>query len=118
MVTLTFDTVKELGLALPGVTEGTAYGAPALKFGGKTLACVPTNKSAEANSLVVHIDVERRAGLLEQHPDTYYVTDHYEPYASVLVRLSKITRTALRDLLTNACADIAPSRAARSGGHK
>src|ERR1700689_1761610 len=96
---LNFDTARKLGLALPDVVDGTAYGAPALKAGGKVLACIPTNKSAEANSIVVHIDLEHRAELLRQHPDIYYITDHYAPYPTVLVRLSKITRADLRELL-------------------
>jgi hypothetical protein len=100
---LNFDTVRELGLAFPDVVDGTAYGAPALKLGGRLLACIPTNKSAEANSIVVHIDLEHRAELLRQHPDIYYITDHYAPHPTVLVRLSKITRTDLTELLRDAC---------------
>jgi hypothetical protein len=118
MTTLTFATVRELGLSLPGVVDGTAYGAPALKFERKILACVPTSKSAEDNSVVVHIDVERRAQLLEQHPDTYYITDHYDPYPSVLVRLSKITRDELGALLAEACAFISPPRTSPIAGLK
>ena len=52
-----FDTVRELGLVMPGVVNDTAYGAPALKLSGKLVACIPTNKSVEANSLVVQIDL-------------------------------------------------------------
>ena len=37
--TISFDTVRKIGLALPGVEESTAYGAPALKVRGKLLAC-------------------------------------------------------------------------------
>jgi hypothetical protein len=102
MGTLNFDTVRELGLALPDVVDGTAYGAPALKLGGKLLACIPVNKSAELNSIVVHIDLEQRAELLRQQPDIYYITDHYAPHATVLVRLSRITRADLRELLRDA----------------
>ena len=97
-----FDTVRELGLLMPGVVNDTAYGAPALKLGGKLVACTPTHKSAEANSLVVHIDLEHRAELLRQQPDIYYITDHYAPHPTVLVRLSKITRTELKALLRDA----------------
>jgi hypothetical protein len=39
--TINFDTVRKIGLALPGVEESTAYGSPALKVHGKLLACVP-----------------------------------------------------------------------------
>jgi hypothetical protein len=99
---INFDTVRELGLALPDVVDGTAYGAPALKLGGKLLTCIPVNKSAELNSIVVHIDLEQRAELLRQQPDIYYITDHYAPYPTVLVRLSRITRADLRELLRDA----------------
>jgi hypothetical protein len=97
-----FDTVRELGLALPDVVDGTAYGAPALKLRGKLLACIPTNKSAEPNSIVVRIDVEQRAELLRQQPHVYYITDHYAPHPTVLVRLSRISRGELRELLRDA----------------
>jgi hypothetical protein len=104
-----FDTVRELGLLMPGVVDDTAYGAPALKLSGKLLACIPTNKSAEANSLVVHIDLEHRAELLRQQPDIYYITDHYVPHPTVLVRLSKITRRDLKELLRDACRFVSSS---------
>jgi hypothetical protein len=99
---LTFDTVRELGLALPDVVDGTAYGASALKLGGKLLACVPTNKSADANSIVVRIDPEQRAELLRQDPNIYYISEHYAPHPTVLVRLSKIGRADLQALLRDA----------------
>jgi hypothetical protein len=100
---LNFDTVRELGLALPDVVDGKAYGAPALKLGGKLLACIPINKSAEPNSIAVRIDLEHRAELLRQHPNIYYITDHYAPYPTVLVRLLNITRSDLKELLRDAC---------------
>ena len=106
---LDFAAVRELGLALSDVVDGTAYGAPALKLGSKLLACIPTNKSAEPNSIAVQIDLEQRAELLRQHPDIYYITDHYAPYPTVLVRLSKITRTDLTEFLRDACRFVMPS---------
>jgi hypothetical protein len=99
---LNFDAVRDIGLSLPNVVEGTAYGAPALKLRGKMLACVPVNKSAEANCAVVRIDFERRARLLGGPPHAYYVTDHYAPHPTVLVRLSRVTRAELRRLLQDA----------------
>ena len=97
--TITFDTVKKIGLALPGVEESTAYGSPALKVRGKLLACIPTHRSAEPGSLAVCVDPNDRAELLTEAPDIYYVTDHYIPHEFVLVRLSKMNLDTLRDLL-------------------
>jgi len=53
---INFDTVRRIGLALPGVEDSTAYGRLALKVRGKLLACVPTHRSAEPDSLVVKVD--------------------------------------------------------------
>jgi hypothetical protein len=97
--TLTFDTVRQLGLALPGVEEGTCFGAPALKVRGKMFACVPTHRSAEPESLVVRIDMDQREAMIAADPDTYYVKEHYVGYPCVLVRLSRVRRDALGDLL-------------------
>jgi hypothetical protein len=97
--TTDFDTVRNIGLTFSGVEESTAYGFPAVKVQGRLLACVPANRSAEPNSLVVRVDFDDRAELLAGDPDVYYVTDHYVGYTAVLVRLSRINRDVLRDLL-------------------
>jgi hypothetical protein len=94
-----FDTVREIGLGLPDVEEGTAYGSPALRVQGRLLACVPVNASAEPASLMVTVDIDERAELLAADPDTYYVTGHYAGYEAVLVRLSRVDRDALQGLL-------------------
>ena len=78
--TISFDTVRRIGLALPGVEDSTAYGNLALKAHGKLLACVPTHRSAEPNSLVVKVDFADRAALLAEAPDVYYLTEHYVGY--------------------------------------
>lgn len=97
---VTFDIVREIGLALPDVEDSTMYGKLALKVRGKLLTCLAIHKSAEPDSLVVRIDFEQRAGLLAEAPETYYLTDHYRNYAAVLVRLSRIRIDELRDLLS------------------
>ena len=96
---INFDTVRKIALRLPGVEASTAWGAPALKVRGKLLACVPTHRSAEPNSLVVRVGFDDRAELLAAAPDIYYVTDHYLGYTAVLVRLSRVTPDVVRDLL-------------------
>jgi hypothetical protein len=48
---------------------------------------------------VVRMSVDERAYLLEDAPETYYVTDYYRTYPLVLVRLARVDRDALRDLL-------------------
>ena len=94
-----FNCARKLALDLPGVEESTAYGAPALKIRGSLLACIPTHKSAEPDSLAVRVDFDRRAEMVAAAPETYYFTDHYKDYPVVLVRLPRIGLDALKDLL-------------------
>jgi hypothetical protein len=94
-----FDAVRKIGLALAGVEESTMYGKPALKLGGRLVACIASHKSAETETLVVRVDFERRSELLDADPDVYYLKDHYIGYPCVLARLARIHPDALRDLL-------------------
>ena len=116
--TINFHTVRDIGLALPGAEESTAYGQPALKVHGKLLACVPANRSAEPASLVVRVDFDDRAELLAAEPDVYYVTDHYVGYSAVLVRLSRVNPEVLRDLLGMAYKFVTRKVAPRSPARK
>lgn len=95
-----FETVRAVGLTLPGVESTTKYdGSPVLKVHGCFMAGLATHRSAEPATLVVRSAFEDREWLLEDAPDTYYVTDYYRGFPIVLVRLSRIDRDALRDLL-------------------
>ncbi len=96
---LDFDDVRELAGDLPGVEQTTGRGAPCLKVNGKLLTCPALHDSAEPHSLVVKIAREQRARLMAADPAVYYVTDHYVGYPTVLVRMARIRRPALRDLL-------------------
>ena len=116
--TINFDTVRRIGLALPGVEDGTAYGNLALKAHGKLLACVPTHRSAEPGSLVVKVNLEDRAELIAAAPDVYYVTEHYVGYPTVLVRLSRVNADELRDLLGMAYKFVTRKSASRSPARK
>src|SRR5436190_13281195 len=114
---ITFDAVREVGLALPDVEDSTMYGSPALKVRGDLLACMAINKSAEPGSLGVRIDFDQRDALLTEAPKTYYVTDHYVNYPIVLVRLSQIRIDELRDLL-NAAWRFVTSQKKRTKSHR
>ena len=95
-----FDRVRRIGLTLPGVVADTKYdGSPRLTLDGCFVAGLATHESADADSLVVRSDPDERTWLLEEAPETYYLTDYYERYPLVLARLSALADDALRDLL-------------------
>ena len=112
---LSFESVRNVGLALPGVVAGVYYGANALKLNGHMLACVPVNKSAEVNSAVVSVDLNRRASLLRARPDLYYITDHYAPHPVMLMRLSLVSRDDLQRTLKVAWEYVSSLKAADRG---
>lgn len=96
-----FAVVRTVGLELPDVEATTRYdGSPQLKAGGVFMAGLATHRSAEPGTLVVRCSFEERQWLLEEAPDTYYLTDYHRSHPVVLVRLSRVDRAALRDLLS------------------
>jgi hypothetical protein len=115
---ISFETVRQIGLALPDVEDGTAYGSPALKVRGKMFACRAIHKSAEPDSLVLLIGFDQRDELIAAEPDTYYLTNHYLNYPVVLVRLTRVHPDALRDLLLMAWRFVSTSGKRRVGQRK
>ena len=115
---LTFADVGKIVLALEGVTDATAYGAPCFKLHGRIFTCMAINKQAEPNSLMVRLPIDQRDAMVEEEPDIYYLKPHYEPYPCLLVRLSKVRRDALRDLLTGAWRQMAAEKPARRRASK
>ena len=96
-----FEAVRTVGLSLPDVQATTKYdGSPVLKVHGSFMAGLATHRSAERDTLVVRVGFEEREWLIEDAPETYYLTDYYRSYPLVLVRLSRIDREGLRDLLS------------------
>jgi hypothetical protein len=103
---VTYEIVRQLGLALPNVEEGTSYGTPALKVKGKLFVRL----REEGDVIVLKMPFDRREALMTEDPETYFITDHYREYEWVLVRLSKVSLDALRDLLQGAHRDALPKR--------
>ncbi len=100
MMDARFDLVRTLGLALPGVRAAVKYdGSPVLRVNGVFLAGLATHPSAEPETLVVRAGFEERERLLEEAPETYYVTGYYSRHPVVLVRLARTGPEVLRDLL-------------------
>ena len=96
-----FDLVKTVGRTWPDVKATTRYdGSPVLKLGGVFLAGMATDVSAEPDTMVVRYGLEERDWLIEDAPETYYLTDYYRRYPLILVRLARIAPDALRDVLS------------------
>ena len=102
--------MRQLALALPGVEEGTSYGTPAWKVKGKLFA----RQHQDGESLVIATDFEEREALMEEDPETFYITDHYLNYPALLVRLTRVHPEKLRRLVEHAWRSVAPARLVRA----
>jgi hypothetical protein len=110
---MTFRTVRAVGLRLPGVEESTMYGSPALKLGGRLVACMASHKSAEPGTLVLRTTFEQREAMIAEEPETYYLKPHYEAFPVVLIRLSRVSRDAVHDLLSGSVTAIGAAKKKR-----
>lgn len=104
---VTFETVRQLALALPGVEERTSYRTTAFKVNGKLLA----RFHQDGESLVVKVEYAAREVLMGANPKTFYITDHYRCWPWVLVRLSNVDESLLRGLIEDAWRSLASKRA-------
>jgi hypothetical protein len=103
---VTLATVRRLALAFPGVEEGPSYGTPGFRVRGKFLARL----WEDGQTLVVKCGDDERDFRMKADPETFFITDHYRGYPTVLVRLSSVTTTDLREVLEQAWRLNAPRR--------
>jgi hypothetical protein len=91
--------VVAIGEELRGVEESTWYGTAALKVKGKGFCRLRD----EGETLVVPVvDLEDKEALLRSDPEVFFTTSHYDGHAYVLVRLERVGREALGELLEDA----------------
>ena len=85
----------------------TSYGTPALRVRGKGMCRLRTDPDA----LVVRVlDLADREALLRGNPRVCFSTPHYDGYPYVLVRLDRVSRKELSELLEDAWRIRAPTR--------
>ena len=101
---VTFQTVAAVACKLPEVEISKSYGTPALKVRGKLMARL----HQDGESLVLRTELLDRQILMQADPETFYITEHYQNYPLVLIRLSKVSGSALPDLMERAWRLIAP----------
>jgi len=110
---VSFTEVSKLGRELPGVTESTSYGTPALKVDGKLLVRL----KEDGETLVLRMDFVNRDLLLRAEPDLFFLTDHYLNYPSILLRLTRVTPARLVELLEGAWRLVARGRLTEARSH-
>jgi hypothetical protein len=100
----TAGDARKLLLALPGVEEGPCYGTPGWRVKKRFLARL----KEDGETLVVKVGDEERDILMAADPETFFTTPHYFGYPTVLIRLPKIGRELLGEVLERAWQRVAP----------
>lgn len=104
----TEDDVREIALALPETSEAPSYGSPGFRVKGMIFLRI---RNETEGGLLVHVaDLEEKEALLAADPVTFFTTPHYDGYPSIIVRLDKIERPELTELITDAWIARAPVR--------
>ena len=103
---MTFDEVRDVLLAFPGVSEGPCYGTPGFRVRRRFLARLHQKEPA----LVLRMDMETRDFVTRARPEIYFFTDHYRDYPAVLIRFAEITPAELREHVEDAWRPFASKR--------
>lgn len=103
---VTVETTRQLLLSFPGVEEGPCYGTAGFRVRGKFLARLRDDDTV----LVVKCGDMERDLRMHADPETFFTTDHYRGYPTVLVRLDSVTQDDLRDVFEVAWLLSAPKR--------
>lgn len=102
-----YQKYLQIALKLPGAEESTSYRTPAVKIKGKLLSRLRTEAEG---ALALRCDFIDRQILLQADPDVFFMTDHYRDYPIVLVRLEKVGKKALTDIVWRAWRMVAPKK--------
>jgi hypothetical protein len=104
---ITEAILRKVALSFPGAKEEPSYGKPAFKIEKKFF----TRLRGEDASIVWIVDsIDERDALIEMDPKTYFITDHYRNYPSVLVRIARLNEAMLRKMLERRWRAIAPKK--------
>ncbi len=114
-----WDDVREIALALPGAEETLSRGLTVWKAGRMFAGVRPlrVKEVAEVGPvdepiLLVRVDSEvEKFALIQGEPDAFFTVSHFDGYPMVLVKLERVDRARVVELVESAWATVAPASA-------
>jgi hypothetical protein len=106
----TFADAQSIALALPETVQQPCWGTPAFYVRKKFFARL----LEDDERLVVKCPFEERQALVEERPEAFGWTAHYEKYEFVLVTLAAVEASVLREVLIEAWRMVAPKTLLRA----
>ncbi|HEY5332142.1 MAG TPA: MmcQ/YjbR family DNA-binding protein [Solirubrobacterales bacterium] len=123
-----WDDVAGISLSLPETTEQPLHGWRTWRLGKKLVVwerplsekevgqlggVEPEGDAPDGEVLAAHVpDAEAKLALIESEPEIYFTTPHFDRSATVLVRLDRIPRADLEEVIVEAWLARAPKRVA------
>jgi hypothetical protein len=119
-----WDDVRRIALDLPETSERPAYGNTAWRVRDKIFVWERPLRPKEASDLgerapsgpilAVRVeDLSVKEALLQDDPEAFFTTPHFDGYAAVLIRLDRISAEELNELIVEAWLCRAPKRLAK-----
>lgn len=120
----TTEDVRDIALALPGVSERSGRGLSEWRVGDKLVVWERPLRKVDVEALgddapdgtIIGMrvpDVGAQQALVASGPDAVFITPHFEGWPGVLVHLERIDRDDLRELIVEAWLVQAPKRMAK-----
>jgi hypothetical protein len=105
---ITISQIRKVAMSLPHVEERPSYGGrPSWRCGPRMFTWVPD----EPESLVVWVEsIEDKSALIDESPDRFFTTNHYDNYPIVLARLATIDIDEAAELITESWRLRAPKK--------
>lgn len=96
--------IREFVASLPGTSEKPCYSTPAFYVNNKLISRL----REDCRTLVVNST--ERDKWMAKDPETYFITDHYLNYDSLLVNLDTVSPEELKGLILTAWRNRAPAK--------
>lgn len=106
---ITWEEVKRIALELPETEEGTWFRTPCVKVRGKSFVRL----KEDGENIVLLVDILEREALIQEAPNVFHITPHYQHYPAMLVRLATLDEERLREQMVESWLQRAPKRLAR-----
>jgi hypothetical protein len=118
---MTIDDVAVIAAALPEVTEGESRGSRTWSVRGRTFAWERPFSKADIKRfgdqtppdgpiVAVRVgDLAEKEAMLAAHPGAFFTIPHFDGYSAVLIQLSNVSSTELRDGVVDGWLACAPA---------
>ena len=120
-----WDDVRRAALALPETNERVSRDLRQWRVRDRLFAWERPLRRADLEALgdaapegpILGVKVEHlgaKEALLTEEPETCFTTPHFDGYPAVLVRLDRVTRAHVEELIVDAWLAVAPKRLAQA----